>query len=464
VLGYADRLSRDDSLTHGQAHDIAEIIHACKQMRSVVNVVLDYARIEALGPTLHPQRLALRPLIEECMAVIEPPAKARRLQTQITIDPEVPAHFVTDGTQLRQILANLLSNAVKYTPSGTVECRVSGNSERLTIEVADTGLGIPRAKRHLLFKEFERFGTERTGIEGTGLGLSIANRLTRLMGGQMGHRDNPVGGSVFWFELPAAAEERGMPTDVVPATPDCRLKLLVVDDSDINREVTASFLRTAGHLVTEARGGAEAVQIVATHDFDVVLMDMRMAGVDGLEATRSIRALGGSRGSVPIVAATANALDHHAEECRRAGMTEHLAKPFTQAELLAVVARAASRRTTTLSRAASIDSDTVAQLVASVGETAFERLLDQLALRLEALLRQLEDPTTAVSRDQLADLAHELIGGAGTLGFKRLAAAASAYESALVRGDTDATEISRIALATLTELRRRRSLEALVTS
>jgi K+-sensing histidine kinase KdpD len=299
VLGYADRLSRDDSLTHGQAHDIAEIIHACKQMRSVVNVVLDYARIEALGPTLHPQRLALRPLIEECMAVIEPPAKARRLQTQITIDPEVPAHFVTDGTQLRQILANLLSNAVKYTPSGTVECRVSGNSERLTIEVADTGLGIPRAKRHLLFKEFERFGTERTGIERTGLGLSIANRLTRLMGGQMGHRDNPVGGSVFWFELPAAAEERGMPTDVVPATPDCRLKLLVVDDSDINREVTASFLRTAGHLVTEARGGAEAVQIVATHDFDVVLMDMRMAGVDGLEATRSIRALGGRGAACP---------------------------------------------------------------------------------------------------------------------------------------------------------------------
>jgi CheY-like chemotaxis protein/HPt (histidine-containing phosphotransfer) domain-containing protein len=220
----------------------------------------------------------------------------------------------------------------------------------------------------------------------------------------------------------------------------------------------------AGHHVTEASDGAEAVQIAAVRDFDVVLMDMRMAGVDGLEATRSIRALDGPRGSVPIVAVTANALDHHAEECRRAGMTGHLAKPFTQEELLAVVARAAARRTAPQSRATSIDPDTMAQLIASIGETELERLLDQLALRLEALLRQLEDPAAAASRDQLADLAHELIGSAGALGCRGLAEAASRYESALVSGGGDDTEIRRAAVATLFELRRRRSLDALVTS
>jgi signal transduction histidine kinase/DNA-binding response OmpR family regulator len=465
VLGYADRLSHDSSLTPAQARDVAGIVHAGKQMRAAVNVVLDYARTEARGPTLRPQRIALRPLVEECMAVVEPAAQARRLQTKVIVDPKVPAHFVTDGIQLRHILANLLSNAVKYTPSGMVECRVGGDSEHLTIEVADTGLGIPHEKRHRLFKEFERFGAERTGIEGTGLGLSIANRLARLMGGHMGHRDNPVGGSVFWLELPAAAEERDTRTDTAPAAPDRRLSVLVIDDSDINREVTGSFLRMAGHHVTEAQDGAEAVQIAAAHHFDVVLMDMRMAGVDGLQATRSIRALNGPHGSVPIVAVTANALDHHAEACRRAGMTDHLAKPFTQSELLTVVARAAARGPTTRPQIVSaMDLNVADQLVATMGESAVERLLDQLAQRLEALLRRIEDPAPTVSHDELAELAHDLIGSGGTLGFRRLAEAAKRYESALVSGGADAGEIRRIALATLSEVRCRRSLEALVTS
>jgi CheY-like chemotaxis protein/HPt (histidine-containing phosphotransfer) domain-containing protein len=285
------------------------------------------------------------------------------------------------------------------------------------------------------------------------------------MGGHMGHRDNPVGGSVFWLELPAAAAERDTRVDVPPTAPDRCLKVLVVDDSDINREVTASFLRMAGHRVTEAQDGAEAVQIASAQDFDVVLMDMRMAGVDGLEATRSIRALDGPHGTVPIVAVTANALDHHAEECRRAGMTDHLAKPFTQAELLTVVARAATRVSSTQSHVVSaMDPDIMDQLVTTMGETAVERLLDQLAVRLEALLRRIEDPTVAASCEELAESVHELIGSGGTLGFRRLAEAAGRYETALMSGNADAREIRRVALATLSELRRRRSLEALMTS
>jgi CheY-like chemotaxis protein/HPt (histidine-containing phosphotransfer) domain-containing protein len=452
----------DASLEPAQAHDVGEIIRAGKQMRNVVNKVLDYARIEALGPALHPRRLEIASLIEECMAVIEPGAKARGLGTRITVSSSAPRYFVTDGNQLRQILANLLSNAVKYTPSGMVECRLGGNSEHITIEVADTGLGIPQAMRHRLFKEFERFGTERTGIEGTGLGLSIAHRLTRRMGGHMGHRDNPGGGSVFWLELPAATEEEpDACVESARTVSDRRLNLLVVDDSDITREITASFLRTAGHCVREARDGAEAVRIAAAEDFDAVLMDMRMPRLDGLGATQAIRALEGSRGSVPIVAITANAFDRHAEECRRAGMSEHLAKPFTRAELLAIVARTAARRPLAQRHEiAPIDPGTISQLVASLGESAVERLLDELALRIESLLRQVEDATPTASHEHLADLAHELIGSAGTLGFRRLAEAATRYEAMLARGDADSTEVRRAALTALSELQRRRSLEA----
>ena len=267
------------------------------------------------------------------MAVIELGAKARGLETRV-IAANASRHFVTDDVQLRLILLNLLSNAVKYTPHGMIELRLTGDESHLMIEVADTGIGIPEAQRRLLFKEYERFGTERTSIEGTGLGLSIAHRLARRMGGHMGHRDNAGGGSVFWLELPAgvadAPNASGKVTDVAP---DQKLNVLVVDDSEVNRSVAAAYLRKAGYTAIEAHDGVEAVRLVAAMEFDVVLMDMRMAGMDGLEATRRIRALDGSRAQVPIVAVTANALDQHAEECRRAGMS-HLAKPFTQAELI----------------------------------------------------------------------------------------------------------------------------------
>jgi CheY-like chemotaxis protein len=186
--------------------------------------------------------------------------------------------------------------------------------------------------------------------------------------------------------------------------------------------------------------------------------------MDGLEAARRIRALGEPRSRVPIVAVTANALDHHAEECRRAGMSEHLAKPFTQAELSAVLARAVSTRAPVgYDAAPTIDAESLAQVTSAMGEEGVQRLLDCLALRIESLLRALEAPSAFASPDELAALAHELKGSGGTLGFARLASAACSFESAIAAaGTADTDEIRHEATAALEELRRKRSLEALV--
>jgi CheY-like chemotaxis protein/HPt (histidine-containing phosphotransfer) domain-containing protein len=459
VLGYADRLSNEGGLGEAQLQQVTEIIRASRHMRDVVNVVLDYARIEALGPALHMRRIDVHDLAEECIAVIEPGARARGLETRIIMAPEAPAQFVTDDIQLRQVLINLLSNAVKYTPLGMIELRLKGDQEHLTIEVADSGIGIPEGRRHLLFKEYERFGAERTSIEGTGLGLAIAHRLTRRMGGHMGHRNNPGGGSVFWLELPAgAADQVEVAAGAAKPEANRRLNVLVVDDSEVNRSVAAAYLQTAGHHVVEAADGGEAVRLAGAYDFDVVLMDMRMAGMDGLEATRRIRALDDPRGQVPIIAVTANALDRHAEECRCAGMSEHLAKPFTQAELTAVVARAAMQCRSCESPA--IDLEAMASITSAMGEEGVQHLLDCLALRIESLLRALEDP--AAAPDELAALAHELKGSGGTLGFTRLASVAARFEGAVATGSADADEMRGEAGVALAELRRRRSLEALL--
>ncbi len=280
----------------------------------------------------------------------------------------------------------------------------------------------------------------------------------------MGHRNNPGGGSVFWLELPAgAADQVEVAAEAGKPELNRPLNVLVVDDSEVNRSVAAAYLKTAGYDVVEAADGSEAVRLVDARDFDVVLMDMRMAGMDGLEATRRIRALDDPRGQVPIIAVTANALDQHAEECRRAGMSEHLAKPFTQAELTAVVARAASQcRSRSCDADPTIDPETMASITSAIGEEGVQHLLDCLALRIESLLRALEDPAAFASPDELAALAHELKGSSGTLGFTRLASVASRFASAGAHGAADAQEIRREASAALTELRRRRSLEALL--
>jgi CheY-like chemotaxis protein/HPt (histidine-containing phosphotransfer) domain-containing protein len=349
---------------------------------------------------------------------------------------------------------------LQLVPSGP-----AGNEHHLTIEVADTGIGIPEGQRHLLFKEFERFGTERASIEGTGLGLAISHRLVRRMGGSIGHRDNLGGGSVFWLDLPAGVADEVEPAIDVEETPrERQLSVLIVDDSDVNRQVAAAVLRRSQHMTTEAADGNEAVLLAATEDFDVVLMDMRMPGSDGLDATRRIRSLPGPRGQVPIVAMTANALDQHAEECRRAGMTEYLAKPFTEAELLAIVAKAAARRPRDRSSEQPIiDADAVFQLASTMGEEAVQRLFDCLAERIESLLRELEGPVALVTRDPAAELAHELVGSGGTLGFLRLASTAARFERAVLAGGSDCTEMRREAMAALYELRRRRSLAAMAT-
>ena len=468
VLGYADQLSNDAGLNPAESRQVTEIANAAKHMRDIVNLVLDFARIEALGPRLHMRPIDVRMLVEECVAIVAPGACARGLETKITFAPSVPVQFVTDSVQLRQILVNLLSNAVKYTLDGTVELRVTGDEQHLMFEVADDGIGIPEGKRHQLFKEYERFGTERTSIEGTGLGLAIAHRLARRMGGSMGHRDNAGGGSVFWLELPvgvADADDTTVAETVEAASVDC-LRVLVVDDSDVNREVAQASLRSAGHSVTAARDGSEAVRLAASQDFDVILMDVLMPVMGGLQATRQIRTLDGRRGQVPIVAMTANALDRHAEECRQAGMSEYLAKPFLRAELLAAVARAAARRSKMPSGAApTTGGNCPEQLATFMGTDAVERLLDCLALRIESLLRQLDDPYCTASSDAIGDLAHEVAGSAGTLGFTALSSAAKDLQQAIGEGPATvgsiADDVRREAAAVLTELRDRRSIEAL---
>ena len=453
ILGYAELLRSHSGLDAVARRQMSAIVDAARHMRDVMDDVLAHARIEARTPEPHMSRVNLRELFEQCRTFVQPNVAAQGLRFRCGIAPEVPQWFVTDEAMLRQVLLNLLSNAVKFTGAGGIEVQLSGDERKIRCEVSDTGIGIPPELRHHLFQEYERLGADRRGFQGTGLGLVMAKNLLHAMAGEIGHRDNSGGGSVFWFSLPAGrlAETEQPPPANDPA-PTGRLRILIADDSAVGRDVDTSLLRKAGHDVTVARDGSEAVELAESQDFDVILMDLRMPVLDGIEATRRIRALSGSRGNIPIVAMTASALEEPIRQSREAGMDGYLTKPVTEVELMAALAKAVHSR----GPLPVIDHEILASLAAHMDPQDLDGHLRAFAARIEAMLRSLAAPDAFAAADALGASAHELASSAGVLGFTTLAEMARRLETALavepMRAKAAVESCRQAALAALAEL------------
>jgi len=350
IMGYAELLRMEGGLNPGQLGRLQAMQDASGHLLETIRTVLDLSEIENERLSLQVTEVDLHHLARMCVAMVRPMAGLKRLELTVSVESEVPAIIRTDPLRLRQVLLNLLGNAVKFTDRGSVELRLhrlSGHAG-LRFEVADSGAGITPEQLPLLFQEFGRVETgSNQRVEGSGLGLSISARLAALLGGHLHHAHNPAGGSLFCLDLPEPALVLPAPSasvaraqaGVQPSASFPALSLLVVDDVEMNREIAAAFLRKAGHDVACAEGGAEAVAAAMANDFDVILMDVRMPGMDGLQATRRIREIGGARGRVPILALTAQAFTGQVQDCNAAGMDGHLSKPFTPDTLLGAVQR-----------------------------------------------------------------------------------------------------------------------------
>jgi PAS domain S-box-containing protein len=476
ILGYAQILRLEGGLNPAQAGRVNSMMEAGKHLLQMITRVLDLSEIEAGHVELRAAEIDVLPVAASCLDQVRPTAEAKNLTLKIDMAPGTPRKLVTDQTRLRQVLLNLLGNAVKFTSRGSVELRLrsAADGSVLRIEVADTGPGIPANERRRLFRDFERLDADATRTaEGAGLGLALSARLAILLGGGMGHHDNPVGGSIFWLELPldsVAVQPAAPPVEEAPAeVAPPPLQVLVVDDVAMNRDIASSFLRVAGHKVTCLDNGAEAVAAVAARDFDVVLMDVRMPEMDGLEATRRIRALQGPRGRTPIVALTAQAFTEQVAECRKAGMDGHLPKPFDPDSLLTAVLRAVAHDGAPEEPSLPM-APVVPAAVPVIGadllvcnQDAFERTafylpseavtsyLEAISQRGEALLRGLRAPDALVqSGDELADAAHTLAGSAGMFGFERLTVVGRRFERAVHAGAAEAPALADGLSAALT--------------
>ncbi len=359
VIG-ATELLLDDDLTPDQRARVQVIADSGRTMMRLLNDILDLSKIDAGQMQIAKEAVDLRHALRGCAKLMMPLAEQKGLALITEISDAVPARIESDGLRLRQMVLNLVGNAVKFTSEGEVRLSAtivrSEDRDWIEIQVRDTGIGIAPDRQAAVFEQFIQSDvTTAKRYGGTGLGLAISAQLARLMDGTISVESEPGTGTTFSLRLPLVAlESPAAPAppsaSVAPALADARsLRVLLAEDHDINRMLATAMLERLGATVVHAPDGAAAITAVeeaARTDapFDLVLMDMQMPVLDGVEATRALRAAGHDPARLPIVALTANAYADDVALCIAAGMQAHLAKPLRIPDLKQVLDRWGNNR------------------------------------------------------------------------------------------------------------------------
>lgn len=336
VMAAAHLLSRT-RLTRTQEEHVTMLNAAGETLLALLNDVLDMSKIEAGKMTVETIEYAVAEDLDRAMSVWEPRARDKALAFRLEIAPGFPAATRGDPLRSRQILFNLTSNAVKFTETGEVVVRArldtaDPDEPMLVFEVEDTGPGMSAETLASLFREFQQGGRAIAREKGgTGLGLAISRRLAELLGGDLSAQSTLGAGSTFRLRLPyrpaAAAPARAAENAETLQTAR-RLRVLVAEDQPVNQRIVALFLKPTGWDVVMTADGEEALEALAAGGFDVVLMDMQMPRLDGPEATQRLRASTGPNRDIPVIALTANAMDHHRAAFMEAGADAFIAKPI----------------------------------------------------------------------------------------------------------------------------------------
>jgi signal transduction histidine kinase/ActR/RegA family two-component response regulator len=349
VLGMLELLRQED-LGGDQARYIQIAGDSARGLLTVINDILDHSQLEAHSVRLESTEFDPVLLSRRVVEMLGESAVQKRIDLVLDLPEDIPRRVVGDPTRVRQVLVNLVGNAVKFTNAGEVRVSLGSRASHdgaveLTFEVRDSGIGIGEEARSRLFQRFSQAdGSTARRFGGTGLGLAISRELVRLMGGEIGMDSEPGRGSRFWFTIrfplgQTAASVRGpkVPTPALAARP---ARILVVEDNEVNQFLVTRMLTGAGHSVQVARKAEDALVRLDHEPFDLVLMDVHLPGMDGVTATRRIRATNAPHASIPIIALTANAMAGDREAYLAAGMNDYVSKPIDAPTLHAVIAGA----------------------------------------------------------------------------------------------------------------------------
>lgn len=348
VIGLTDLLVQEEELTPRTREYLGLIHRASESLLAIIEDILTYAQSEPGQLRLKSEPLDLRELVEGVVSSLEPSFRGKRLEVTCVIDPQLPARLMGDRGRLRQIISNLVNNALKFTEAGGVICQVHylPETSRVNVKITDSGEGIPAAFREHMFQPFSQADSSSTRRHGgSGLGLAICKRLLDLMGGTIELESTPGEGTTFTVDFPAVlvpaeVEERQADAGVALALDEKFARryphrILLVEDDSMNRRLIRVLLGRLGYEYQEASEGETALRLAREHPVDLILMDVQMPGISGLETSRLLRERAEDL-PVPkpwIIALTANAMPGDRERCLEAGMNDYLSKPIRLAEL-----------------------------------------------------------------------------------------------------------------------------------
>jgi CheY-like chemotaxis protein len=442
IIGIAGLLAKTP-LSPEQNKYVQIFRRAGDSLLNLINDILDLSRVETLQLELERTGFSLSDLVEKVREVVAIRAHEKGLALVCEVAPNVPNGLIGDPTRLRQVLLNLLGNAIKFTESGEVALRVTPDADSavpgaLRFAISDTGIGIPGEKLDAVFERFTQADSSTTRrYGGSGLGLTISKQLVELMGGTIQVESCVGRGSVFSFAVPleiweGATQRTTVPVGADPDQPLPALSILLVEDSPDNRTITMAYLRDTPYCVEIAENGAVACEKFAAGRYDLVLMDRQMPVMDGLTATRAIRAweVANQHPPTPIIALTASALKGDQEKCLAAGCTAYLTKPIKEEVLLQAI------------RAHSLAADPSLQRESNQMDAIRIRANPTLADLIPEFLENRRNDVTAI-RDALLEgdfeiierLGHGMRGAGGSWGFQGITDIGAALEEAAKYSD-----------------------------
>ncbi len=454
IIGMS-RLLLKSELTQEQRENARIVLDSGESLLQILNDVLDYSKLEAGKLDVESIDFDFRRVLEDVGALMSSKAVEKGIFLVERCDASVPRFLKGDPGRLRQVLLNLAGNAIKFTEKGGVTIVAAGSESagrvHLRVSVGDTGIGISKEAQAKLFGSFVQADSSITRrFGGTGLGLAISRRLVNAMGGDVGVISEPGKGSEFHFTL-------DLPVGVEPAEIDhaaeiggdlAPLRILLAEDNVVNQKVALGLLKPGGHRVDLAGDGREALALATANDYDVVLMDMHMPNMDGIEASKAIRRLPGSRGAVRIVAATAGAMQSDIDRCLEAGMNDYIAKPIVPEKLFAALRAAApansaeplSTQGILAASDAVLDANVIATLESQIGADTVALLVDDFAASADEAVAQIAQARAAGDMVVWTRAAHSLKSAAANMGLARVFQLADAIEAAGDKGDRSTME------------------------
>jgi signal transduction histidine kinase/DNA-binding response OmpR family regulator len=450
ILGTAELMELFCSDPEGH-RNLRTIRKSGEALLDIINEILDFSKIEHGKLELESRPVDIRSMAESALEMIRGRAIDSGNEVCLDMADVLAAPFIrSDATRLRQVILNLMSNAVKFTRNGKVTLgvlqQVRDNGLSMRVEVTDNGIGIDEEGKAKLFLPFSQVDASITRTYGgTGLGLTICKEIIERLGGTIGVESSAGSGSTFWFEIPIEAADGIVKAPAVEVQDEAlpRLKILLVEDNPVNLHVATKFLDHLGQDVSIAEDGAVAVEKAAAEAFDLILMDMQMPVMDGIEAAQLIRQSEGLSRATPIIAMTANASEDDKRRCLEAGMTDFQSKPISLAQLRRILRANGMPAETPLPKPAapamSTETDAVdlsafvarrAELVDVLGEDDFRELLDTFANDATQALSALGKAMAEGRQKDVDALLHTIKGAAGNVGLEPLARMAQSMRQA----------------------------------